>query len=173
MSVLLQPGDVLPAMQLLPVGGGDPVRVGARRRRSQVVVVTHPEPCPECEAYVGSLAPALDRISAEKGDVLLVVGSAWRDRAPSASLPVLVDDGSMGPRLAPGQTPVVAVADRFGQLFSRFDAGAGHAFPDHGKVVGTLLDIAIRCPECGVPDVPCWTVFPEPGTISGGMVLGG
>ena len=173
MSAVLEPGDVLTTVELLAAAGGEPVRLGARRRRSQVVVLTHPEPCPDCEAYVASLETALERVRAEKGDVLVVVGPGWRDRPPSLPVSVLVDDGSLGPRLAPDGTPVVAVADRFGQVFSRFDAGADHSFPAHDRVVATLLDIAIRCPECGVPDVPCWTVFPEPGTTSGGMVLGG
>ncbi len=66
---------------------------------------------------------------------------------------------------------MVAVADRFGQLFALFAAGPEHRFPEPAEVLGTLVDIAIRCPECGVPDVPSLSTIPQPGSTSGGMRL--
>jgi hypothetical protein len=173
MPAPLQPGDILPARHLRPLAGDAPVRVGAHRRRAQVVVVTHPEPCEACASYLASFDSISDLFTAENADVLAVVTPAWQDRATSLSLPVaaLVDDGIVGGRLSPDQTPVVAVADRFGQLFTRVDAGPDHRFPDHRQILSSLLDIAIRCPECGVPDVPSVTTLPEPGTRSGGMRL--
>ncbi len=171
MSTDLQPGDILPTRTLPPLAGGSPVRLGPHRRRSQVVVVTHLQPCDECADYLTALAAVSDRIRAEKADLIAVVGPAWGERA--SSLPVgLVEDRTISDSLSPMATPVVVVADRFGQLFHLFDAGSEHRFPGHERVLAVLLDIAIRCPECGVPDVPSLTSLPEPGTTSGGMRLG-
>lgn len=171
MPASLQPGDILRARHLRPLVGDSPVRVGAHRRRAQVIVVTHPEPCEECASYLTSFDSVTSLIAAENADVVAVVTPGWQERAPSLPVPALVDDGVIGERLSPDQAPVVAVADRFGQLFTRFDASADHLFPDHRKILSSLLDIAIRCPECGVPDVPSVTTIPEPGTSSGGMRL--
>ncbi len=162
---------MLPGRHLRPLVGDSPVRVGAHRRRAQVVVVTHRQPCEECASYLSSFDAVTGLIAAENADVLAVLTPAWQERAPSLPIPALVDDGVIGGRLSPDEAPVVAVADRFGQLFSRFDAGSDHLFPDHRQLLSSLLDIAIRCPECGVPDVPSVRTLPEPGTSSGGMRL--
>jgi hypothetical protein len=171
MSVLLQPGDILPTHALQPLGGGKPVRIGANRPRAQVIVVPHPRPCDACAAYIRSFEPILKQLSDEKADVLVVVNRGWDDAGP---FPVraLVDDGRVAGRIAVGETPTVVVADRFGQVFVRLEAGSDHEFPDHDRVLETLLDIAIRCPECGVPDVPSPATMPEAGSRSGGMTLG-
>ena len=174
MSTLLQPGDILPSRQLPPLAGGAPVRIGQNRRRAQVLVVTHAEPCEQCSAYVASFEAVGDRLAAEKADVVAVVGPAWQHDTTSTPTPApaVIDDGVIGTSLSPEHTPVVAVADRFGQLFEVFDAGPDHRFPGHEDVLGTLLHIAIACPECGVPDVPNGMMLPEMGTSSGGMRLG-
>lgn len=171
MPTLLQPGDLLPAHQLPLVAGDGSAPVGPNRKRSQVLVLTHPEPCDDCGAHLAALAAIADRFSAEKADVVAVVGPQWRGAAP-LPVPAVVDDGTLRSLLSSGGEPVVAVADRFGQLFTRADAGPEHEFPDHEAVLGTLLNIAISCPECGVPDVPCTVTLPEHGTMSGGMRIG-
>lgn len=171
MTTLLQPGDILPALQLPRLGGEDSAPVGPKRKRSHVLVLTHPRPCDDCGAYLAALAAIADRLSVEKADVVAVVGPQWRGAA-SLPVPAVVDDGILRSLLSSDGVPVVAVADRFGQVFTRVDAGSGHQFPDDEKVLGTLLNIAISCPECGVPDVPCTVTLPEHGTMSGGMRIG-
>lgn len=176
MRTSLQPGDVLPGCSLQPLGGGEPFRIGGPgASRSQVVVLTHPEPCDGCRAYLASFEEVTDRLRDENADVFAVVGPAWDGAHRPAPGPVRVgvDDGRLGPVVAPARTPVVAVADRFGQLFASFGAGSEHAFPDHERMLSILLDIAIRCPECGVPDVPGMTTMPEPDAVSGRIPGGG
>ena len=170
MRTVLRPGDIVPGRAVPRVGGGPPVRIGANRLRAQVLVVTHAEPCDQCADHLESLAGA-DALRAEKADVVALVGPAWEDRW-SSPIPGVVADRAVVEVLSPDSTPVVAVVDRFGQLFTRVDAGDDHAFPPVDQLVGCLLDIAIRCPECGVPDVPSPEMLPEAGTRSGGMVLG-
>jgi hypothetical protein len=175
MPVHLQPGDVLPGRRLPPLGGGAPVKVGSPNAgRSQVVVAAHADPCDECAAYLRSFEAVTDRLVDESAEVVGLVGRAWDGQAaPSGRrLRVVVDEGALGRALAPDGTPVVVVADRFGQVFARTDAGPGHDFPDHERLLRILLDIAIRCPECGVPDVPGLDTMPESGASSGGMRLG-
>ncbi len=170
MAAQLQPGDILPAKHLPRGSDGPTVRVGPYRKRAQVLVLPHSEPCEDCAAYLASLDGLAERANGEKADVLAVVGPSWRDQGASWLVPTLVDD-EIGRLLSSAQTPVVAVADRFGQLFAVLDAGPEHRFPEHAAVLGVLVDIAIRCPECGVPDVPSLATIPEPGTRSAGMRL--
>ena len=146
------------------------MRIGANRLRPQVLVVIHADPCDRCVDYVDSLARA-ESLRPGKADVLALVGPGWEGRW-SSPVPGVLADPAVVEVLAPESTPVVAVVDRFGQLFTRVDAGDDHAFPDVDQLASCLLDIAIRCPECGVPDVPSPDVWPEAGTRSGGMVLG-
>ena len=171
MRTALRPGDIVPGRALRPVHGGPPVRVGSNRLRAQVLVVTHTEPCDRCAEYLDSLATHAGTLRAEKADVLALVGPDWEDRSWTP-VPALEADPALVEALSPDGTPVVVVVDRFGQLFTRVDAGEEHAFPADDQVVGCLLDIGIRCPECGVPDVPSPDLLPEAGTRSGGMVLG-
>ncbi len=170
MAKTLQPGDIVPGRRLSPLGGGSSVRLGPNRLRPQVLVVTHDEPCDACATYLTPLAES-EVLRAERADVLALAGPAWEGRW-SAPVPGVVADPMIVEGLSPAGTPVVAVADRFGQLFTRVEAGDGHAFPEVDQVVSALLDIAIRCPECGVPDVPSPEQLPEAGTRSGGMLLG-
>ncbi|MGH9280733.1 MAG: hypothetical protein ACRD12_21915 [Acidimicrobiales bacterium] len=120
--------------------------------------------------YLCSLEAMADSFRAEKGDVLALVGPEWDAR--SCCGPAAVADATIRDTLAPRATPVVVVVDRFGQLFTHVDAGEGHSFPDHREILESLVAIAIRCPECGVPDVPSPDLWPQEGTRSGGMLLG-
>ncbi|MDQ4134418.1 MAG: hypothetical protein M3179_14735 [Actinomycetota bacterium] len=169
MATPLEPGDMLPSRRIEPLSSGSAVRVGSNRARSQVLVVTHADPCEECESYLASFQAVTDDVKAEKAEVLALVGAEWKPLPLEVPVIALVDDGVLGSRLSSDGTPVVAVADRYGQLFTRYDAGADHDFPEHDKVLRLLLDIAIRCPECGVPDIPTGLTLPEAGTKSGGI----
>ena len=171
MAKTLQPGDIVPLRALQPLDGGPPVRIGANRLRAQVLVVTHQEPCDRCAGYLDSLGSLADAMRNEKAELLALVGGGWEPRR-SAPVPGAVADAAIVQALSPEGGPVVTVADRFGQLFTRAQAGDDHSFPDEDWIRSAVLDIAIRCPECGVPDVPSPTMLPEEGTRSGGMVLG-
>ena len=169
MAKPLKPGDILPSRRLTPSSGGVGVKVGANRHRSQVLVVTHRKQCDECTAYLASFAAVADGIRAEKAEVLALVGADWDTLPLETPAVAFEDDGGLAARLSPDDEPVVAVADRYGQLFLVEKAGAEHRFPQHQRIVHCLLDIGIRCPECGVPDVPSGMVLPEAGTKSGGI----
>jgi hypothetical protein len=171
-TTMLQPGDMLPLRRLEPLGGGEPVRIGSNQPRAKVLVVTHRDACDDCAGYLQSFEELADDLRNEKVDVLALVGDGWDDRRWSSNVPAVAADTPLLDRLAPDKTPVVAVVDRFGQLFTRTDAGEDHVFPEHERILSALLDIAIRCPECGVPDVPSPDQMPEAGFRSGGMLLG-
>lgn len=162
-------GDLIPSRPLDAAGGGRPVPVGGNRPRGQALVVTHDDPCSPCADYLRRLDGERDRLATEKAELVALVGPGWgAEGLPRASA---VADATVRAWLVAGDDPAVVVADQFGQIFARFDA-AGHDFPDPDRVVDVLFDIAIRCPECGVPDVPWDTTMPEPGAASGGMRLG-
>lgn len=166
----LRPGDVLPARQLPTLSGGPTRSLGPGAQRAQVVVVTHPEPCPACLSYLTSFEALQGRFDDEKADVVAVLGPQWR-QAPDF-VTALIDDGTVATAFSRGETPAVAVVDRFGQLYDLVEAGSDHDFPGHERLLGILLGIAVGCPECGVPDVPGPATMPEPGTLCGGMRLG-
>lgn len=169
MEELMELGDVLASRSLRPLTAGDAVAAGGNLRRAQVLALTHPEPCAACAAYLTSLHEATELIEGERAEVLAIVTPQWEDRAASLPLPALVDDGVISSRLSRLHEPVVAIVDRFGQLFARFDAGDAHLFPEHEQILTCLLGIGIGCPECGVPDVPGPTVLPDWDATSGGM----
>jgi hypothetical protein len=171
MSTLLQPGDLLPTLELPLLAGDGTVPVGANRNHSQVLVLTHLRPCDDCVAGLAALGAIADRARVEKAEVMAVVSPGWPSTA-SLPAPTVVDDGTLRSHLGPDGEPVIAVVDRFGQLFTRDDAGPRHRFPAHDAVLATLLNIAISCPECGVPDVPGSSTLPAAGTMSGGMRIG-
>jgi hypothetical protein len=172
MSTMLRPGDQLPARSLPSVTGGPPVKIGFNQSHAQVLVVTHADPCEGCTRYLQSFEPVLESVRKENGRVFALVGPGWEDDVESLPVPAVEVDQATRNALSAADTPVVSVADRYGQLFKSFDAGDDHSFPDHDKILAKLLDIAIRCPECGVPDVPSPEFLPDEGTRSGGMVLG-
>lgn len=167
----MEPGDLLPARDLAPLGGGSAVRVGPNLRRAQVLVVTHAEPCQPCAAYLASLHEQAESFKGECAEVLAIVTEQWHERAASIPVPALGDDGLISSYLSIPHRPAVTVTDRFGQLFACFDAGDDHTFPAPARLLTVLLDIGIGCPECGVPDVPCPTVLPEWDATSAGMRL--
>lgn len=169
MATRLEPGDILPSRRIEPLVGGSPVGVGPNRARSQVLVVTHADPCDDCASYLASFQDVAAEVKAEKGEVLALVGADWKPLPLEVPVIALVDDGVVGARLSPDGSPVVAVADRYGQLFRRFDAGGEHRFPGHDRVLHQLLDIGIRCPECGVPDIPTGLTLPEADSKSAGI----
>lgn len=171
MEELIEPGDVLSDRELRPLRGGRAARVGPNLRRAQVLVLTHPDPCEGCVAYLAAVHEAAELIEGERAEALAIVTVHWQDRAASIQLPALIDDGVVSSLLSSSHEPVVAVTDRFGQLFARYDAGSDHLFPELEWVLTSLLDIGIGCPECGVPDVPCPTVLPDWDATSGGMRL--
>ena len=167
----VQPGDILPATLLQPLAGGPPVRVGPGRTRPQVLVVTHAEPCDDCLAYLRSFEAVSELVHGEKADLIALAAPAWADAARALPVTAVVGEGALLERLAPARAPLVAVADRFGQLFTRAEAGDDHAFLAHDDLLARLLGIGISCPECGVPDVPSGALLPEAGARSGGMTM--
>ncbi|MDQ3980527.1 MAG: hypothetical protein M3314_13390, partial [Actinomycetota bacterium] len=172
MAKTLEPGDLLPVRRLQPLGGGPPVRIGSNQSRAQVLVLTHSELCERCTRYLESFEDVLEAVRNEKARVLALVGPKWSDEASDLPVPAVVVDEVLRDALSADKTPVVAVVDRFGQLFAVAEAGDEHCFPEHHRILSALLDIGIRCPECGVPDVPSPELLPEEGTRSGGMLLG-
>ena len=172
MTTSLHLGAILPARQLHSLDSGASVTIGPHRTRAQVVVVTHPQPCAACVSWLASLRDVVERVTAEKADVLAVVGTDWAGEDSSLPIPAFVGDEATTSVLSPAGNPPLVVAERFGQVFACVDAGPEHQFPAHAEILTTLLNIAISCPECGVPDVPCLTTLPDHGTMSGGMRIG-
>ena len=143
----------LPEVTLQPPGGGEPLRVRARGRRSPVLVVRHPQGCAGCDAYLAELAGSRDEISEWDGRVVVVIpdGASVPDppeRAADQPFPVGVDvEGRLAAALSV-EVPALAIADQWGELHLIEAAGSGHRFPPVEEVIEWVRYLAIHCPEC-------------------------
>ncbi|MFW6205883.1 MAG: hypothetical protein ACOC5I_01460, partial [Gemmatimonadota bacterium] len=80
--------------------------------------------------------------------------AALQDGLPSGVDVVTDPDRAFLGRIGVGNGPVVLVADRYGQVFHRQDAGAEHAVVEPRELEEWLRYLATQCPECGVLDQP-------------------
>jgi hypothetical protein len=136
------PGQTLPT-----VGERLPDFPGAefsrhRGRRNLVVLLSPPE------ALLGKLAARADDLSYEEAQVLVL-----SPEPRESSFPVLMDSGlevhsALGGLNAQGRpTPVVLVADRYGEIYAAFGGAHGTPLPDVPAILGWIEFINSQCPE--------------------------
>jgi peroxiredoxin len=144
----LQRGAMLSAVYL-PEASGQPIGIGDyRRRRSLVLFRIHAAGCGDCEARLRELAAAYHDLAAEKAEVLAIVPGSREEAALlkerlGLPFPVLADtDGWLAESGA-----ALAVADRFGEIYTAAHAGEGHELPALAAILEWLAFINLQCPE--------------------------
>ena len=100
------------------VGDFLPQGLRVSETETNVLLSVHSPECPACREYVAELN---------------TIGNEFR--VWDARLSVVVDE------------PAVVIADRYGQVFYNFVAGAGHNFPRTEVVAEALKFIGTLCPE--------------------------
>lgn len=143
----LKKGDILPFLSFPEAFGGE-VRTGDYRGRGNLVLLlTHPAGCPACEKEMRGLHASLDQLRSEDAEVLAVVPGPPHQvmelqRQLALAFPVLIDA-----RGAPGGEAILAVADRFGEIFAIWRSGQDHQLPTIAEIAEELAFIALQCPE--------------------------
>ena len=144
---LLKKGDILPTLNLPAVSGGKASPGDVRGRCNLVLLRTHPVGCTACEEQLRVLQEALDQLRSDDTEVMVIVpGSPQQvmelQRRLALAFPVLIDVGS-----PPGSEAMLAVADRFGEIFAIWRSGVDHRLPTVAEIAGELAFVALQCPE--------------------------
>ena len=90
---------------------------------------------------------ALDQLRSEDAEVLAIVPGPPQQvmelqRRLALAFPVLIDAGR-----PPGSEAILAVADRFGEIFAIWRSGDEHRLPTVAEIAGELAFVALQCPE--------------------------
>ena len=145
-------GDLLPRLTLDGTDG--PRRAPWPGNLSTLVVLVHPEPCPECSDYLAEVAGTVEDLRAWGTQVVAVTPG----RGPKG-LPFLVlgdGDGAGRRRLGIGDDEAaVLLADRWGEVFEVATTGSDHGFPLPRQLVESAKIVDVSCGECNVPG-PEW-----------------
>jgi peroxiredoxin len=149
-------GERLPDLRLASAPAGSPVAlVPPGGRQVPIVVVVHGAACEACRAYLRRLAAAdVDaEMRAWDGRLVAVVPGGVADAARVADavhppFPVLADpDGALRRRMRLDGAAVL-VADPWGEVRLRHEAGTEHGLPEPAELVDWARFVAIQCPEC-------------------------
>jgi peroxiredoxin len=152
-ETLTNPGGKLPDVSLPVAGRGFSRRARGSVRRAPVLILFDQTDCEACWTYVSQLAEERGEIEEWVGEVLIVVpeplpADQLTERALPETFSVLEDSDR---RLARGleiDPPAVVIADQWAVVRHVESASPEHHFPEAGKVVRWLRDMAIECPEC-------------------------
>lgn len=150
----LAQGERLPDLRLAPAPAGSPVPlVAPGGRQVPVVVALHGAECDACRAYLRALAEVDAELRAWDGRVVAVVAASVEDAARVVDavhppFPVLADpERALGRRMRSNGVAVL-VADPWGEVRFRHEAGAAHELPEPAELVEWARFVAIQCPEC-------------------------
>jgi peroxiredoxin len=150
----LPQGERLPDLRLAAAAGGRPEPlVAPGGRQVQVVVAVEGADCAACRAYLQRVAEADAEIRAWDGRVVVVVPAEADEAARLADgldppLMVLADPERRLSRHLRIPGVAVLVADPWGEVRFRQEAGAGHELPEPAELADWVRFVAIQCPEC-------------------------
>jgi peroxiredoxin len=150
----LQTGERLPDLRLADAVSGRLLPlVPPGGRQVPVVVIVDGAACEPCRAWLRRLAEAEPEMRAWDGRVAVVVPGSGEDAArlvESIHPPFLVladPERALARRLGTAGAAVV-VADPWGEVRHRHDAGSAHDLPGPAELVDWVRFVAIQCPEC-------------------------
>ena len=144
---LLKKGDILPFIRLPEISGEDVRLDGFRNRCNLVLFLTHPVGCASCEEKLRELNDALELLRSEETEVLAVVPGPREKvvelkRRLGIDFPVLFHAGAVL-----NGNAVLAVSDRFGEIFAITGADEEHRLPTVAMIAEELAFVALQCPE--------------------------
>ena len=122
------------------------VRVRPPGRRGPLLVLVHGGDCAACAAFVARLEHAEESLRDWDG-YPIVVREGPRSGGSDA-LPSLLDAERRLAAALAVSAPSVIVADQWGEIHQRYEAGEEHRFPSIPELVEWMRFLAIQCPEC-------------------------
>lgn len=149
----LAEGERLPDLRLTAADGRPVALVPPGGRQVPVVVAVDGAECDACRAYLRALAAADAEMRAWDGRVVAVVPGRVDEAAALVDavhppFPVLADpERGLGRRLGLHGAAAL-VADPWGDVRFRHEAGAAHDLPAPAELVEWARFVAIQCPEC-------------------------
>lgn len=143
---VIEPSKRLPELALPSLPGGGLVRLRPPGRRSPLLVLVHAGACDACAAFVAEIAAAGERMRDWDGYPIVVRQD--EEGAGTGGLPGLLDADRRLPAALAVTVPAVVVADQWGEMHQRYEAGEEHRFPPMDELVEWLRFLAIQCPEC-------------------------
>jgi peroxiredoxin len=153
-EIRARPTERLPDLRLPSAPGGAPVPlVPPGGRLVPLILAVHSADCAECREFAQALAAADAELREWDGRVLVVVPGAVDEAARFADgaglpFPVLADE-ARGLWTRMGMEGAAAiVADPWGEVRMRHEAGAAHDLPALAEMVDWVRFVAIQCPEC-------------------------
>ena len=147
-------GARLPHLRLPSAPDGAPVPlVGPGGRAFPVIVAVHGAECDGCRAYLRRLSAVEAEIREWDGRVLVIVPGGLEDAARLAAavdprFTVLADAEGGWARWMGKDGVAAVVADPWGEVRFRHDAGMAHDLPEPAELADWARFIAIQCPEC-------------------------
>ena len=141
-------GDRLPDITLRAVPTGDPVRIRPARRRSSLLVLVHGPECGRCDDFIRLLAAEADLLREWDADPVVVLPGPLVAARPTGPFPVLSDPESRLSGSLALRAPACVIADQWGEVQLRHEAGEDHSFPPISELVEWARFLAIQCPEC-------------------------
>jgi hypothetical protein len=149
---LTNPPRRLPHIRLPSLTGGTDIPI-IWRRTGPILLLLHPDRCETCSAFAHRVAAVSDGITEWDGRPLVIVSETTgivRSDSMLTDLPFPILDDREG-RLRTAlrmDAPAVIIADQWGEIYERIEAGDGHRFPEPDELVDWARVIATKCPEC-------------------------
>ena len=143
--------SMIPVFQLKSTDGKT-VSIWDYKGRKHVVLAFLPPECPVCMAFLRSVSDAYQRYEEENAVVLpIIIGSQEQAVSVHDELqppyPILYDEhGKVGDRYT-DRLSAIFVADKFGELYAKWNAGRGESFPSQKDILDVLEAIELECPE--------------------------
>jgi hypothetical protein len=147
---VIDPSRRLPGGWTLPsTADGSAVRLRPPGRRAPLLVLAHAPGCPACDDFVRGLAAGVDSLREWDGYPLVVrPGTGARASREPGAVAEVEDAGERLAEALSVRAPAVVIADQWGEVYLRHEAGAEHAFPAVSELAEWLRFLAIQCPEC-------------------------
>lgn len=151
-EIRARPAERLPDLHLPSAHGGSPVPlVPPGGRGVPIILAMHSAGCAGCRSYAQTLAAAAAELREWDARVVIVVSDAVDQAArlgDGLPFPVVVDEACRLWTRMGMDGAAVLVADPWGEVRMRHDAGAGHDLPSPAELVDWARFVAIQCPEC-------------------------
>lgn len=149
-STLTNPSRRLPHLRLPAVDSGAEVPL-IWRRTGPILLFLHRRDCSVCRAYANEVAVAIDEISEWDGRPLIILpedADRSMQRAGGSQIPILEDRRQRLTESLSITAPAIVIADQWGEIYERHEAGEGHDFRTPDELVGWARTLATKCPEC-------------------------